>query len=505
MSGTLSGGRIAEGFAALSTRARIAARAATLPAEIDARDRWVTAFMEKLERDLAPTVQRIMGDALNDPEMPDQLRAALQAAAGPTHQGDAILGMIALVMGVFNWTGAIVQIEVEDYLNHLRRKLKPYALPPEIAAQASRRGFAPRDFARFEAKSAGLNDERAEALYDVSSAPLPLSELVAAWRLGYIGDAELERGLDQLAMRPEWRDAARRLAHMPPSPSVVMDAAVANQLSDAQARQLWAEGGGRPQDYEWVYNTTGPPPSAGDMIDLWRRGDVTEAQVLEALLEGPIKNKWIETVMKTKRRVVPMEQTLAMVRRGVLDASQAATNLTQLGFEATQVAAMVQWAVDSSIDDGKGVALGQVLTGYRDRFIDRATAETMLGSLGYHADAAGFLLGLSDFERDYKRMQGLINRTRSRFLARKIDASEAGTDLDAFGVPAAMRDDLIDEWSITLEGEVHQLTLAQIQNAYKKQLISADDFADRLRAMQYTEDDAAIIMALAGVTTEGGA
>lgn len=504
MTGPPTGGRIAEGFAALSAKARIAARAATLPAEIDARDRWVTAFMEKLERDLAPTIRKIHAETISDPEAPPQVRAALDAVTQPSHQGDAILGLIALAMGIFNWTGAIAQIEVEDYLNHLRRKLHPYTLPPELAAQAARRGFASKDFARGEALSAGFDTERAEAVYDLASSSPPLSELIIAWRLGHIGDGDFERGLEQLAIRPEWRDAIRKLAHLPPSPSVVMDAAVANQLPLDRARQMWAESGGRAEDFDWVYNTTGPPPPAGDMIDLWRRGDATEAQVMEALLEGPIKNKWIPTVMLTRRRIVPMEQTLAMIRRGVLDPTEAARNLEQLGFAADQVAKMVQWAVDSSIEEGKSIALGQVLTGYRDRFIDRATAEQMTASLGYQADATAFLLGLSDYERDYKRMQMLIARTRSKFLARKIDMAEAGTDLDAFGVPATMRDDLIAEWMVTLDGEVRQLTLAQVTSAVKKQLITPDDAFQRLLAMQYTEDDAAILLALAGVGGEGG-
>lgn len=67
--------------------------------------------------------------------------------------------------------------------------------------------------------------------------------------------------------------------------------------------------------------------------------------------------------------------------------------------------------------------------------------------------------------------------------------------LDTAGVQANQRDYLLAYWDIELAANVKLLTEAQIVKAVKLKLISFADGSDRLLALGYEPEDAALLLA----------
>lgn len=494
LSGPATGRHLGPVIGEMMTRARIAARAHTLPAEIDAKDRWVTAFMEKIERELAPTVQAMYASTLADPETPESVRVALSAATSPTHQVDSIVGFLAAILGIFSEMGAIAGIEIQDYLNHLNAKLTPNVLPPAEAALAVLRGNMGEDAAAGEAAKSGINRERFDTWVLNTGEPPAVQELLFAWRRGIIDTARLERGVRQSRVRNEWIDVVEALGHGPLTAGEAVLGAVQNHLDDATARQLFAENGFDPRWYDVAYQNAGRPPGLGELGELVNRGQLSEAELEQAIRESDVKDKYIAAVALLRFRRPPERTVVSMVRFGVLTSEQGVAKLLELGYLPDDAAALVAEAHHTALASTKEVAQGQVLAAYRDAYVDRATAVTMLRALNFDPAAIEFMLGLADYEQKRRRVDALLTKTRTQFLARRIDANTASGQLDAGQVPPTMRDAEIDLWKIELDGQVARLTLAQTQAMAKKALITREEFTSRVAGFGYSDLDVALIV-----------
>jgi hypothetical protein len=79
----------------------------------------------------------------------------------------------------------------------------------------------------------------------------------------------------------------------------------------------------------------------------------------------------------------------------------------------------------------------------------------------------------------------------------RIDTTEASADLDRLGVEPGERDSLLRLWRIETQSNVRILTLAQVQGAWRRSLMSTAEATRRIVEAGYHADDAPYLLALA--------
>ncbi|HUZ84160.1 MAG TPA: hypothetical protein VMU66_05660, partial [Gaiellales bacterium] len=145
--------------------------------------------------------------------------------------------------------------------------------PADLALMVIRNIRAEGDAAG-EAAMSGINATRfSDLVLMTGDAPAPQA-LAEALRRGLIDAARFDTGIRQGRLRDEWGTLMQKLAVQQPSPMQALTAAVEGQLDPATAQTKFAEFGGDPANYEWLFGTVGSGPSPIEAASMAYRGAI---------------------------------------------------------------------------------------------------------------------------------------------------------------------------------------------------------------------------------------
>jgi hypothetical protein len=327
--------------------------------------------------------------------------------------------------------------------------------------------------------------------------PPPLDVLYRGRRTGAIDGARFRKGIQQGPIRVEWFDLIDKLLFLPAPPEQALAAATQNLLPANQARAIWREYGYRDDDFGWALESNGRPLGIEQAAELYNRGEITHGEARQMFLESNVKNKYVDLIFPLFERLPTMEMTVRMVRGGALTRAQGVRNLRQLGFDVANATALMDLATRDKTEETRALTVGTVQELYEDRAITRKQALDALAALGYETDEAELILSIRDLRYERRVQQAAVSRVHARYVGHRIDDREAQNALDSLGVNAAERADLIDTWQVERDVSVPQLSTSQVQQALRRGLIDAGGARTRLLQAGYSDEDAAILVALA--------
>lgn len=483
------GRRMVDAFA----RMHVGVRGETLRMEGAHRDAWLTAWLERAERELAPTVEALYGDLLAHPELPPGLRATIEQGVKPTNQVDFLLNIILTVAGVAANAGAITQPFVQRAVNSAWVRHPDRPLTPEEAAVAFVKGQMSFSDAATAAGENGLNEAAFQILANATGDPPGVMTLLDMWRRGIIDTARLVQGIQQSRLKLEWASSLEAYAFGPASASEAILGNVQNHLDAASARAIVAQNGIDPANYDWLFQNAGRPPGPMEMISAWNRGAVVQATVEQAIRESDIKDKYVPTIIALREHLLPQKTVVAGVHQGVIPDAVATSLLLKLGISATNAAYLIQEGHNLKSATHKALSESQIATAYEDGSLTRADALAHLVTLGYLSADATFILDLVDVKWQQALHNATVSRIRALYLGHHIERTVASGDLDAAGVSAAHRDLYLQLWDITRTTPSRELTEAQIVAAFKAKILGEPTFHARLTALGYSAFDISVI------------
>lgn len=381
----------------------------------------------------------------------------------------------------------------EQYIGPMMT-LKDNVLDPEQLALMVLKGIKTPAEGAAEASHSGVDASRFESIILATGEPPGLEQMMEAYRRKLIDGSRFEKAVRQSRVRDEWTDVLLALRFQPASPADAIRGAVQGHLSPEQAKVIAEDGSLRGEDFGWMLETAGNPPGPMTMIELWRRGDATQAQVEQAIREGRTKNKYIPNLINLKRVLPPQRTVVTMLSHGAITEADAARLLHEHGYDDTTVKGYILAATSGQSLREKNLARGEITELYYDHAIDNATALRYLKVLGYTDTTAKIVLAMADLKRERAIQQAAMSPIRSAYIGRHIDAAEARTRLDGVGVPAQQRDFALRLWAVDREAHTKQLTEAQIVKANTQGLIDDAQAEDRLLTLGYNHGDARLLL-----------
>jgi hypothetical protein len=371
------------------------------------------------------------------------------------------------------------------------------------AALALVRGSIDRGRAEETARLNGVDTNDLQTIIDITGDAPAVEELLGLWRRGAIDEGTLERGIRQSRLRDEWIPVIRRMGVIPPSPGDALDALLKGQTDEATARLRYEQAGGDPTWFQTAFSTAGASPSPVELGTLANRGIIPwngrGQQVVsfeQGFLEGQWRNKWQRVFRDLAVYLPPPRTVTAMYNEGSLTATEAVDLLQKQGLSQALAQAYVRSGSAQKTAKHRELAVGEVTTLYEDKAIDYPSAERMLGTLGYDANEAGFLLELAELRRLRKFLEQAIGTVHTEYTNYHIDRATASGQLDALQVPSGQRDELLALWDGERRIRSKRLTQAEIRSARKKGVITDAVALAKLVEIGYPPDDAAILLQL---------
>lgn len=387
---------------------------------------------------------------------------------------------------------------IEDFGVATIMEMIDVPLSPADAADMVQRGIIDEKTGRSIASMTGVNATDFDRLALASGQPLSLQDLLFLYRRGKINRARLEHGIRQGNTRNEWIPEAELLGVVPMSTADAIAATVQGHLDAGTAKRIAQENGLEPDHFQPLLDTAGEPLSRTEMVELWNRGEVSQGDVEQALRESRLKNKYIPAVLKLRRYILPPDTIRMMYEHHVIDKATALRMLADRGLTAEDSAYYLQLAVSAKMATSRDLTESMIRQLYTDQAISRDVAVKNLVNLGYDESEAGQILSISEFQRNQRMRDSAVSRVHARFVAHRIDETQAVTALDALHIPTDQRDAYVDTWNVERDLNVPSLTVAQMNSAMKKGLITPSDMFGRLLNLGYTQSDARIIVELGG-------
>jgi hypothetical protein len=271
-------------------------------------------------------------------------------------------GLITEAEALYWLERAAVPAALRQAVMTARRSL----LSPADLALSALRGFTSRPVATELAALTGMDAAEFGILVDNTGEPLGLMQLLEAFRRGFIDEATLERGIRESRVRDEWIPTAIALRYEPMPTADAADAALRGHLTVDQAAEIARLNGLRPEDWPAYYANQGNPPAPEQLLELWRRGFIDEADVDRGLREGRTRDEWIPAMRDLRYEPISSADAIDAWLRGHIGEEAASRLLTENGLlpRDQQIA---------FANAGNPLALQQLMEALRRGFIDEAT------------------------------------------------------------------------------------------------------------------------------------
>lgn len=380
---------------------------------------------------------------------------------------------------------------IQDLLN-----LEEAVLSPEIAALAVLKGWMSESDGIAEALKSGVNPSRFKWLEDVTGEPPGLMEMLEAYRRKIIDQPRLEKGIRESRVRNEWIDVVEALRYMPPAPAACVEGAVKGHLTPAESQAKAERAGLDPAEWQWLFQTTGNPPGAMEMVSLWNRGVVDQDRVVQALKQGHLANEFIPDVLELKRRLPEISETLLMQQSGVWTRAKTVHHLIMHGFipeDAADIAAAGSRAkINADWTLAKQIATAQYSLG----IISRSDAVSSLEGVGFENDEADAVIAVVDLQRIASQQSSALDKIRSLYIAYRLDEVTCRAALGSLHVAGEQINEIMLLWGLEREANIKQLSETQIVDAFYYEIIDQGEAQGELESIGYTPHDAWTLLSI---------
>lgn len=372
-------------------------------------------------------------------------------------------------------------------------------LAPADLADMTLRGIIDQTEGRARALESGVPEADFDLLAEAVGEPPGPEQLSEMLRRGFIDRARFDRGIRQGRTRNEWTDYIYRASFQPMSTADAVSGVVQGHLTDAQGQQIAHLNGLEPEYWAPLVETAGEPIARGEALELFNRGEMSEAEVTQAVRESRVKNKYIPDIIKLRRRLPPERSIVSMLAHGAITHQRAAQLLAELGFSAEDAAALIKAGAAQRTTGTKHLAVGTIAELAAEHAISETDALDTLHALGWSDHDARLELTVAKLRREHAWRQSAATRVGTDYVNRLIDKNTLITYLDHIGLPVEQRDAYLTLWDIERSARVKRLTEAQVVSAVKHGVLQDADGHARLVALGYSDQDAHVLLATAGL------
>jgi hypothetical protein len=295
-----------------------------------------------------------------------------------------------------------VRSEWADYLTQITETL----LSPGELANAVVQGVLPEGDVAEQAERDGLPADRFETLVKLAGNPPGAEQLLALWNRKAIGEGDVERGLRQSHLKPEWIGAVKALAKHVPSVSDMVRFATreayegGSELSGTAAElpASFVEDAKRqglsPEDAEHYWASHWHLPSPTQAYVMLHRKLIGESTLSELLRVSDYPPFWRDKLASIAYHVPGRVDLRRMLEHGVIDEARVHKGYLDLGYNEENAAILTSFAVELAKGSGAGGAVAReasatdFASAYEGRYLTRAEYLDALRGLRYPPEVA---------------------------------------------------------------------------------------------------------------------
>lgn len=491
------------GFAGRLEAALVSAHARLGDKINDKKKEHVANVLDQFEADIAPLLEPLVQEVLDNPGTPEHLKALLTQIGAPEHFSSSLLIGVAVGAVIGPVLGSAVAPYVQDISNKAWSVNQSAPLSPSLLAEAVIKGvYTDAGAAQTEAALSGISADRFATLVATAGQAIGIEQALLLFRRGDITEAELKRVVQYSNVRDDFFPDVLKLQYVPPSASEAIVGALKHHLAPADAQTKFGQAGIDPSNFDWMLAAAGRPLGLEEMLHLMNRGVMSEADVRQGIAQSDVNDDYADWAIQLQHYFPPPRSVVPMLKSGAINEAQARTLLGYYGVGEPWATAFITEATKGTKSSVKELSASVVVRLYEQKIIARAEALTRLETLGYNATDADLYLQVADDAVKERFLAAGANRVHARFITYRIDANAASAALAKEGQPPDAAAQLMALWTLERDANVSVLTLSQIQQGYHRGVITLDQFVSMVQERGYSGTQVKILAAEAWPPTK---
>ena len=236
----------------------------------------------------------------------------------------------------------------------------------------------------------------------------------------------------------------------------------------------------------------------------FKSGAASEAQTRAALAYIGLPEARINLLLELWRRQravrtsgLSASQLQRLYHEGLINEATLRERLTTLGYNETDVAYLVQIAAPEAPAEARRLTLAQDREALREGYIDTAEFTARLQEMGYPPEDISILVDLAQPETIVEVQVLSVSQLQRAFRQGIIGEAELRGGLAERGYTAAAIDTLVALSRPEAAVRARELTLSQLQAAFRQGIIAEAGLRSRLLELGYAADAAEILVELA--------
>lgn len=400
------------------------------------------------------------------------------------------------------FTHGLRKAKLEPLWDQALHALKARLLSLDELANARQQGFVDKARQLDESRLQGLDEERAEILFELSGLPPGVD----------VGQRAANRNLVD---RPTF-DAIVREGHTKTKYTDLLWAMRQPILGATDYAGLYLRGwitkeerdaggalsGYSPAQMEQLYLERGRPAAPVQMFTAWARGvdgpdgvPMDEAQFLKGVKESDIRPEWGPMLWGIRHAYPSLFQLRAAVQNGGITPARALTIMRYQRYEDADATAIVAAWVHGGGAAQKAETKAELRTEYEAGYVTEAEFRTALTALGFTGQVLDREVHLGDAARIKTMRDRVVDAIRDEYLNHEIDENEATARLGTVHVLGEGASGLLALWTFDRDQVRRRMTEAQLAKAYKKGLLTKPVALERLADLGYSSADATQLLA----------
>lgn len=418
---------------------------------------------------------------------------------------ESLAQRFALGLGFLLHSKDVVEPQVEQIIQSVWAADPTRLLDPQTAAElVSQHLFTPGEGAH-EAAGGGLAGDRFAQLVALSHTQPDLNELRAMFRRGTINAEQYEYALRRAGLEAQWHEATRELNEdrltpadvanaiqqgflhnpgiLPTSPPTKPGEVPTRPPVDLDPLEESAAWGIDKDRLTVLARLAGLPPGPMELLEMVRRGIITEDDFRRGVAEGHTKTEWADAYLAMLRRPLYASELAAQVVKEYMTLPEAQRLAERAGISAETLADIVNTT-------GRPPGPAQLQTALNRGLIDRARFRHGIAQSDVKTEWVDVLAALRVRYPTAFALRQLLS-------SGAIEWGEGSRILQLQGWEPALADKVAHAWADGKAARVKELAEGQVATLYEARYIDRGQAASMLESLGYPEQATNYLLELA--------
>jgi hypothetical protein len=177
-----------------------------------------------------------------------------------------------------------------------------------------------------------------------------------------------------------------------------------------------------------------------------------------------------------------------MFGAGVLTAEQVKSAYLDLGYDEEHATNLTAFTTSIEAAEEKGISRAAIQQAYERKVWTREQASSALADIGFTVEQVEFWLSLTDWEIEQALLKDEIEVAQFLYVEGELDEGGVYSKLGPFNLPAEQTSLLIQRWDIKRLQKIKLPTEEQLEDFYRRDIITFDVLKDTLTKKGYSPD-----------------